>query len=57
MTRKEFIQAEKNYQKGMIQAYQHIEGLVRSCIKAQREGLTKKNLEELADMNPHLWKK
>ncbi len=57
MTRKEFIAYQKGFEEGLINAYQHIRTSCNVIIKAHRENLSKRRLNELADMNPHLWEK
>ena len=56
MTKKEFIIQHKAFEEGMISAYQNIMIHCHICIKAHREEITKKRLNEIADMNNHLWK-
>lgn len=57
MTKKEFIISRKAFEEGMICAYQGIVEHCKSCIRAHRKETTKKRLNELADMNKHLYKK
>lgn len=56
MTRREFIIEHKAYERGKIDAWKHIINTCRMCIKAHREGTTKNRLEQIADINRHLWR-
>jgi hypothetical protein len=57
MTRKEFILSHKMFEMGMIHAYTHLLNFCKVCIKAHKEDMSKKRLNQLAEMNKHLWKK
>ncbi len=57
MTKKEFILERKAFEEGIIRGYTHILKICKAIIKVHKEELTKKRLEELAEMNKHLWKK
>ena len=56
MTKREFKLWTKAYDEGMIKAYQGILSHCKVCIQAHRKEITKKRLEELAQMNRHMWK-
>jgi len=56
MTRNEFIIQRKAFEEGMISAWRHILNMCNVCVKAHRKEMTKKQLNELAEMNAHLWK-
>ena len=55
MTKKEFILQHKSFEEGMICAYKNMMIYAKVCMQAHREETIKKRLEEVANLNKHLW--
>lgn len=57
MTKEEFILSHKLFEMGMIKAYQGIMYHCKACIKTHQKEMSKKRLNQLVEMNKHLWNK
>lgn len=55
MTKKEFTLAHIAEEIAMIKAWIHLRNICDSCIKAHREELRHKRIQQLVEMNRHLW--
>jgi len=53
-TVREFVEFDRGYEMGMIQAWEHVRVLCRGCIKAHREMLVMRNIRQRAYLNSHL---
>jgi hypothetical protein len=56
MTKKEFIFQHKAFEEGMVCLYKNIMIHCKTCMEAHKKELTKKRLNEIVNMNKHLWK-